>query len=274
MTRFHPALRAGVATAAVLLALAGCAEPATRAPSTPSAAGTAAPVPDATDPSATPGATDPSAAPTTTAPTAGPPSGGATTGPGAQASPPALSDLVLTPDGLIAPDGSASLIVGQPIPRGAGAAALAVFDADFCTPAWTEAGVEVDGAPGRWVPNYPDETQAGVLGRFPFGLLADEEAAPLRLILVSSPALRSAGGAGIGSTRAELEAALAGAAQVTDTDDPAGVDVYTVRGANASLTFEVGNGTDVVELAHVGPLLDVPLRLWGTDAGPYGCSLV
>ncbi|OOB89232.1 hypothetical protein [Rathayibacter sp. VKM Ac-2630] len=271
MTRFHPALRTGVATAAVLLALTGCAETATRIPSTPSAAATAVPAPTATGSSAVP---------TTAAPSTGAPSGGATTDPGtpaapaAPAGPPALSDLVLTPDGLIAPGGAGSLLVGQPIPTDAGASALAAFDADFCTPAWEEAGVEVDGAPGRWVPNYPDETQPGVMGRFPFGLLADEQTAPLRLIVVSSPALRTAGGAGIGSTRAELEAALAGTAQVTGTDDPVGVDAYTVRGANASLTFEVGNGTDVVELAHVGPLLDVPLTLWGTDAGPYGCSLV
>ena len=178
-----------------------------------------------------------SATPTQTAP---PATGSSTPTPGeaAPAIRPALTDLVVTPDGI------GSLVVGQPVPDEAADIALMSWNPTYCADGTPE-GMETPAAgtpfAGAWVANYPDVPNIFGTLTGPFNLTTDEggEDGPISWINVWGGDVATEAGISAGSSRSELEAAYPTFDAVAPGDL---ADVYVLRGTGASeLWIEVAN---------------------------------
>ena len=120
----------------------------------------------------------------------------------APATRPALSDLVVTPEGI------GSLVVGQPVPDEAPDVALMSWNPTYCADQTPE-GIEppAEGAPfaGAWTANYPDS--ASVLGGVtaPFNLSTEGgvEDGAIRWINVWGSEVATETGISAGSSRSE-----------------------------------------------------------------------
>ena len=175
--------------------------------------------------------------------------------------PPALSDLVLSPDGL------GPLVIGSPVPDEPAASAVVVWNATKCD------------TTGAWLPNYPD----GPLGPngnptgIPFYFALDHKSDPLTYINVNSTQITTSAGISIGSTLAQLKAAYPHFDAVVK--GPV-TDLYDIKGQKAQLVIEVkrpgADGNDIawdnkVVLMEVGALAIPVSSLYGNDAGGGIC---
>jgi hypothetical protein len=185
----------------------------------------------AAEPSAAPTPTN-SAPPATTAPAPSTPESTSTPTPTAVAPAirPALTDLIVTPDGI------GSLLVGEPVPSASAEVALATWDPAYCYP-----GAEATGAPftGAWAANYPDVPMVGGGSIDPFSLVTADglEGGAISSITAWGSELATETGVSPGDGRAELEAAYPAFVNVTSTELS---DIYVIGGEGASeLWFEV-----------------------------------
>jgi len=170
-----------------------------------------------------------------------PPATGSSTPTPTEAAPatrPALSDLVVTPDGV------GSLVVGQPVPDEAPDVALMSWNPTYCADATPE-GIEppAEGAPyaGAWTANYPDSPSVlgDVTAPFNLSLEGGVEDGAISWINVWGSDVATETGISAGSSRSELEAAYSSFDVVAPGDV---ADVYVLRGAGSSeLWIEVAN---------------------------------
>lgn len=175
--------------------------------------------------------------------------------------PPALSELVLSPDGL------GPLVIGSPVPDESPATAVVLWNPTKC------------GTTGAWLPNYPD----GPLGPdgdptgAPFYFAVDHKTDSLTYINVRSTQIKTTTGISIGSNRQQLLAAYPHFDAIVKSHS---TDLYEIRGPKAQLVIEVkrpgadGSGVawdNTVVLMEVGTIAAGVGSLYGNDAGGGVC---
>jgi len=133
---------------------------------------------------------------------------------------PALSDLVLTPDGLD------YLVTGEPVPEVESDLAIVSLEPDYCA---ASSGAEGD----FWVSTYPGGEESS------FYITVDD--GDLYRIFITSPEILTEEGIGIGSTEADVVAAYPTAKLVTRNPS---VNMYVVKGDSGQLTIEVPVGDE------------------------------
>ncbi len=146
---------------------------------------------------------------------------------------PALSDLVIGPDGL------GPIRLGAPVPEQPASVAIARYDPDFCRADIEQGGqVFVPGAPfsGAWITTYTDPLAFTILPA------QGERTGDVLAITVnelrdgSGSVIHTAAGIHPGSTTAELLKAYPKFTSVTHFDL---TDIYTIVGSQGQLVFEV-----------------------------------
>lgn len=170
--------------------------------------------------------------------------------------PPALSDLVLSPDGL------GPLVLGSPVPDESASTAVVLWDPTKC------------GTTGAWLPNYPDGPT--IYGNsIPFQFALDHQTDPLTYLVILSPSIRTTTGISLGDTLAQVKAAYPTFDAVISGPQ---TDLYVVDGAAGELVVEIGK-TGAAASA-VGKVADLWIRLKnstppgsidGNDAGGGIC---
>jgi hypothetical protein len=195
------------------LALAGCA-------------GHTGPAADATDTSSAPATSAPSSAtPTQTtvtgSPTATPSATPTATETPAAATPPALSDLALSSEGLD------YVKVGQPVPDHDSASAIVQWKQPYCE------GADADG-PGAWKTLYPKAEN----GNLAFYVEATEKTEPVTIIYIISTKIETEHGLHKGSTVAKVKAL--GGTEAKDVGG--GIEAWVIHGNQGELVAFVGDG--------------------------------
>jgi hypothetical protein len=180
---------------------------------------------------------------------------------------PALSQLVVSPDGL------GYLVPGAAVPTKPAATAIMNYNPTKCVAPAEGVTVGSPGA-GAWVPAYPNGlTWSGSGAPFDVGPVGASTDA-IAQIEIWSPNLKTAKGIGAGSTVAQRKSAYG--ASLTLDSAPNG-DVYILRGTHSKLLFEVAKapaGLPVEETAtvvwmRIVPLAATTLHIADTDAtGP------
>ncbi|WP_210508833.1 hypothetical protein [Naasia sp. SYSU D00057] len=177
--------------------------------------------------------------------------------------PPPLRDLVLSPDGLD------TLVMGEPIDS-----TLVEWDPQGCrTPENQHLYPENHPEWGRWEARYPEVEIRGGFSAPPFAVAVDPEG-NLAHLTIASPAIRTAEGVGLASTRGEVLAAYPAAVAEAGGWGTA----YGVDGERGRLVFEVADDPTAHGVAE-GVVWDVrveslewPLRsISGTDVGGIRC---
>lgn len=210
-----------------------------------------------------------SATPTPLAPSDSPSvSASATPTPDAN-TPPDLSSLTLTTEGL------GSLVVGSPVPDQESPASLVTWDADYCAGLPTPDGNWA----GAFVPVYPQAESPALGERDAFVTVTAEGNTTSRIMLlrVQTPEVLTAENIGVGSTREELLAAYP-SFDATTTEQIS--DTYAVDGDAGRLVFEVAKKTsapfenywepeliDTVLWVSVFPIETPPVAVAGGDGG-------
>lgn len=167
---------------------------------------------------------------------------------------PALSELVVTPDGL------GYLIAGQAVPAEPAAVAIVTYDATKCVAPALGIAAGSPGA-GAWIPSYSiGDTSLGSGLPFDVGpVLGPTD--PIHQIEIWSPELQTAQHVGVGSTVVQLTAAY-GSTLVVDTADNS--DVYVLRGSRTELLFEVAKDASGLPADEIGTV--VWMRIVPLDA--------
>jgi hypothetical protein len=170
------------------------------------------------------------------------------------AAPPALTDLVVSPDGL------GPLVVGSPVPETDMASAVAVWNPTKC------------GATGAWLPNYPDSPTLDQLSDVPFVVGTNNKSDPISFIGVRSVDIKTAAGIHIGSTADQLAAAYP---KFDQTVDEGPVVLYSINGKQSQLVIEFARQASVP--ADDGTVVQIevesgtapPVGAYGTDGFGY-----
>jgi hypothetical protein len=179
---------------------------------------------------------------------------------------PALSDLTLSPEGILTPDGITPVLIGQAPHAVDPALDILVFQSDAC--AWAlDEYPDLDPARiGMWVPNYGPHTSSDLPG--PFGILVD--GGETIFISVYDEGLRTATGAHLNMTREQLLAAYPSGLELLTAGG--GIEVYRLAGTAGDLNFslwedETGD-VRVNQIVVTLPGYEVPLG--GSDFGYFG----
>jgi hypothetical protein len=177
---------------------------------------------------------------------------------------PALTQLVVTPDGL------GDLVPGAPVPLDSPSTAIMKFDATKCVSADEGIAAGSPGA-GAWLPAYSNSlTYAGSGMPFDVGPVS-AQSDPIRQIAIWSPELKTAKHVGVGSSATQVKAAYGSALTVDSADNS---DVYVLKGSHSELLFEVAKAgaglpieeTGTVVWMHIVPIGSTPLHYANSDA--------
>jgi hypothetical protein len=204
-----------------------------------------------------------------TANTAGPArSAPASPSPTSAPSRPALSDLVLSPDGL------GPLVLGSPVAEQPRGAAVVTWNPWACTGDAAKSGKPYDGA---WVPNYTDPDAATDFGDgVPFSFIVKNKTDAVEWMSIWSPEIATAEGISVGDTVTELAAAYPHFATVVHLET---TDLYVLRGIKGQLIFEVATKYDAnltawnpsavgtIVWAQLGLLDQKPFSMTHSDVG-------
>ena len=167
----------------------------------------------------------------TTAPSSATPTPTPTATVSAPATKPALSTLVLSPEGL------GPIVIGQAIESLPPDLAVAVFDDTFCD-------FGDSGDHGGWKPNY-DLTSDGHWAFLPEGAATASD--PVTNLTVQSTEIRTASGIGIGSTVAEVKNAYKNLQSISSFDFTG----YSIPGTKGQLVLWFDGQTDTVTNVEV-----------------------
>ena len=181
---------------------------------------------------------------------------------------PALSELVLSPEGILTPEGIAPVLIGAAPSAADPEVDILTYQADACEWVLDEYSDFEPSRIGMWVPNYGPHTSTDEPG--PFGVyLVDGQ---ITFIGSYSEELRTATGAHLHMTRDELLAVYPDGLEFTHGE---GLDVYRLRGTSGDLVFTLWPYPDDVyqvgQIVVVLPGFEVPLG--GSDFGVFGVCL-
>jgi hypothetical protein len=179
---------------------------------------------------------------------------------------PALSELVVSPDGL------GPLLIGSPVPADGAGSLMAQWEPNYCE----GLGGVVEGQPyaGAWQSAYPVATNDAVGDRDPFGVITIDglRDGATAAINVWSPELTTAEGIHAGSTIDELFAAYP---VFDETVQSYASTIYVINGSTGRLMFEVGTTDETSDLAdYWGDLSNTVLwmRIVVVATPPHGIA--
>jgi len=173
--------------------------------------------------------------------------------------PPALSDLLLSPNGL------GPLAIGSPVPSETAPTALVTWNQSSCA------------GSGEWEANYPSGPVFGGTDA-PFSFASDSKTDPIVLLFVWSNAIRTDAGVGVGSSVSDLMTAYP---QLAAPIHASTSDLYVVKGTTGKLVFEVAtrfvagqtewpaSAVGTVVWAYVEPATDASISETAMQGGAH-----